>query len=438
VTGLTLGTTLAQAQTADQTQAANQAQASTTDAQLQTAVESALANDAQLKGQKITATVSQGTVTLNGNVADDSQRIAAEQTAAQVTGVRSINDSIAVAGDTSGAAQPAQAEANTAPAAGAQSGAPGMPPPPPTDSSQQQQLPAQYPQQGQQYPQQGGQYPQQGGQYPQQGGQYPGQYGHQQAPYGPGYAPGYGQQGQYAPPPPPPQSYVPGVSPDRQNSSGPVTLTKGLLISVRSTQPLSTHQLKAGDVVQFTAASDVYQDGVVAIPRGAVLTGTVVESKNAGAFGGSPKLDLKLTTLSLGNQNYPLVSDTWSSAGPSKTGYTATNTIGGAAFGAIIGGLAGGGIGAGIGAVAGGASGAAVSGATRGPQLYLPAEALLQFHLAEPLTVQPVNYNEAQRLESSAPQPPVLRTRPAYAVAPYPYYARPYYAYPVPYYVRPY
>jgi hypothetical protein len=126
----------------------------------------------------------------------------------------------------------------------------------------------------------------------------------------------------------------------------------------------------------------------------------------------------------------------WSSQGPNKAGYTAAHPIGGAAFGALIGAFAGGGVGAGIGAAAGGASGALVSGATHGPRLDLPAEALLQFHLTAPLTVQPVNYGEAQRLAASVPQQPVLRTRPAYMVAPYPYYARPYYPYPAYYYGR--
>ena len=217
------------------------------------------------------------------------------------------------------------------------------------------------PQQGQ-YPQQG-EYGQQG-QYPQQQGQYlqQGQYSRQApAPYG-GYgrqaAPYPVQRGQYAQ-----QPYVPGVSPAQQNGSGPVTLSPGLLLNVRTSEPLSTGRLKTGELVQFTSASDLYANGIVAIPRGAVLTGEVVEAKNAGAFGGSPKLDLKLTSLMLGGRSYSLDSDVWSSQGPSKTGYTATNTIGGAAFGAIIGAIAGGGIGAGVGAVAGGAGGALVSGA---------------------------------------------------------------------------
>jgi hypothetical protein len=410
VTGLTLSATLARAQAP-----------AVTDAQLQSAVTSALAADPQLKGQQISAMVTQGVVTLSGSVADDVQRTAAEQTAAQVAGVRSIDDAIAVGGQ-AGAQNTAQAQQpDTAGTMGPQNSAPpaaSMPPPPPAEAQQ-----GQYPQQDGNYPPQPGQYPpQQDGQYSQQPG---GPYGQQPGPYGQ-------PRGQYVTRP-----YVPGVTPEKQNASGPVTLNPGLLLNVRTSEPLSTGQLKDGQFVQFTSASDLYANGVVAIPRGAVLTGQVVEAKNAGPLGGSPKLELKLTTLTLGNQTYPIATDTWSSQGPGKGGYTAANTAGGAAFGALIGAIAGGGVGAGIGAAAGGAGGLLVSSATHGPRLDLPAEALLQFHLTAPLTVQPVNYSEAERLAASVPQQPVLRTRPAYAVAPYPYYVRRYYGYPVypaPYY----
>ena len=416
VTGLTVTTNIAQGQAAG----------TTTDAQLQAAVTSALAADAQLRGQQVAATVAQGVVTLTGSVADDVQRVAAEQTAAQVSGVRSIDDAIAVGSQNASASQMPLAQSSDASAPPASTPRDAPPPPPDAAPQQSSSMPPPPPQD---MPQQQGQYPQQQGQYPQQQQGY-GQYSQQQ----PGqYPPPYGAvpygypRGQYAQPRP----YVPGVAPEKQNTSGPVTLNPGLLLNVRTSEPLSTSRLKDGEYVQFTAASDLYANGVVAIPRGAVLTGEVVESKNAGPFGGSPKLDLRLTSVTLGSQVYPLASDTWSSQGPSKSGYTAANTVGGAAFGAVIGAIAGGGVGAGIGAVAGGAGGALVSGATHGPRLDLPAEALLQFHLTAPLTVQPVNYSEAERLAASVPQQPVLRARPVYVATPYPYYVRPY---PAPYY----
>ena len=63
-----------------------------------------------------------------------------------------------------------------------------------------------------------------------------------------------------------------------------------------------------------------------------------------------------------------------------------------------------------------------------------PPEALISFHLATPVTVTPVSYQEAQRLQASVPpQKPRLIRRPVYAY-PYPYYG---YAYPYPYVYQP-
>jgi len=121
--------------------------------------------------------------------------------------------------------------------------------------------------------------------------------------------------------------------------------------------------------------------------------------------------------------------------GPSKTGHTVGNVAAGAILGAIIGGAAGGGGGAAIGAVAGGTVGTAASAATHGPVAWIPAEALVTFHLNAPLTVEPVSQQEAARLAGGLyPGGPNLYRRPP----PYPRYYRPgYYAYP-PVYYRPY
>jgi len=58
---------------------------------------------------------------------------------------------------------------------------------------------------------------------------------------------------------------------------------------------------------------------------------------------------------------------------------------GGALAGTLVGALAGGGKGAAIGAVAGGAAGAGVQVLTKGSQVKIPAETLLQFKLNQDL-----------------------------------------------------
>jgi hypothetical protein len=103
----------------------------------------------------------------------------------------------------------------------------------------------------------------------------------------------------------------------------------------------------------------------------------------------------------------------------------------------MIGCIAGGGAGCAIGAASGVAAGAAASAAMPGPEVWIPSEARVDFHLTAPLTVQPVSAQEAERLAQGLYQGgPVLRRR-GY---PPPYYARPCcYSYPYPpVYYRPY
>ncbi len=359
------------------------------DGNLQAAVSDAITHDAMLKNQPITAAVAHGIVTLTGTVETEQQRQQAETDAANVAGVSGIANNITVAGASD------QQEA----------------PPPPPDETQQ---PAAAPS-----PQQ---TPNSGQMPPPPPPDQPGQASQPTAPAAPAPYPqgGYGQQpyGGYGNYPPP------------QQASGPVTVPAGTLLQIRLSEPLDLAKVQDGTVFQATAASDVFQGNVLAIPRGAVLDGAVVHVKKAGSLGGNSELELQITSLNMGGQAYPVATDIWSSKGPNKAGYTAGNTVGGAAIGAIIGGLIGRGPGAAVGALVGGTTGLAASGATNGPRVYLPAESLLNFHLASAVMVQPVSWQEAQRLAQSVPR---LQRRPVYMAPPYPYgYPYPY-PYPYPY-----
>jgi hypothetical protein len=410
------------------------AQYAVSNSQLSAAVGNAVSADAKLKSLNIAATASQGVVTLTGSVPNEADRVEAEQVAAGVDGVRSIQDNIALPAGVAGT--PVSAE-NQGSADVSESN--GQMAPPPPDDAQDAQSDTQ---QNQPQPDQS-----QNGAMPPPPPAQPGtaasgmppappsdtgaqaRYGGPEQ--GPAPAPGpYDQQGGWGPRG---DAHVPenyntlAVSPAQQDASGPVTVAPGTLLSVRTDQPLSTGQLKPGDIFQATSSVDIYANGVVAIPRGAIFNGHVVEAKNAGALAGRPKLDLQLDSVQLGGRTYPLASQVWTSEGANKAGYTASNTAAGAIFGSLIGAITGGGVGAGVGAIAGGAGGAALSGATHGPRLDLPPEALLQFRLAKPLTLQPVRFAEAVRLANSVPQQPTLRRRPEY-----PPYARPYPYPPVP------
>jgi hypothetical protein len=177
----------------------------------------------------------------------------------------------------------------------------------------------------------------------------------------------------------------------------------------------------------------------LAIPRGATLHGVVTNVKKAGELGGSPELALTLTSLDLGGRSYQLATDEFKVKGPNKAGETVGNTVGGALLGTIIGCAVGRGAGCAIGAGAGAAAGAGATAATPGPRAWIPAEALVVFHLSQPTTVDPVSQQEAQRLSEGLYQGgPSLYRRgypPPYG-SPYMGYGYPY-GYP-PVYYRPY
>ena len=83
----------------------------------------------------------------------------------------------------------------------------------------------------------------------------------------------------------------------------------------------------------------------------------------------------------INGQTIPVVTGEYELTGKSRGASTAKRTIGGAAIGSIIGALAGGGKGAAIGAGVGGGTGAGSEIITKGDQVKIPSETLLDFTL---------------------------------------------------------
>ncbi len=398
-------------QSGDASQTASQsATGQRSDGQIEMDVVHALDASDALKNDLITAATVQGEVTLSGTVSSDASKQLAESIASHVPGVTKVHNNLNV-----GNVQEAANAANEA-----------TPPEEPEDNqaeAPQQTAPA--PQENPQAaPPSQAQAPPPPPARPQYGAPYPPPppYPGQPYPYGQPYA--YGQPSPYAPPRPPQPNY--------EFAKGPITVPQGTLVQVRTSEAVDGKKAKEGTPVEFTVIRDVTVGGVLAIPRGATMHGVITEAKQSGPVGGSPELALKLTSLDLAGQNYPIDSDQFKVRGPNKAGYTAGNTIGGAVLGAIIGGAIGRGEGAAIGAGAGAAAGMGASAATPGPHAWIPSEALVTFHLNAPITVQPVTQEEASRLaEGLYPGGPNLYRRGYYG---YPYYP---YGYP-PVYYRPY
>ena len=408
-----------------------------TDGQIEMDVVHALDASAALKNDLITAATIQSEVTLSGTVSSDASKQLAESIAAHVDGVTKVHNNLQIGNPGADAQNPQPApSADEMPdpdQSQAQKQMANLPPPGPApDANPQDQGPppgpANNPQQPQ-YPQQGG-YPQQPN-YPQQGGYPP------PPPARPQYQ--NPQNSQY---PPYPQYQPAPQAPAYQPARGPVTIPAGTLLQVRTSEPVDSKRAKDGEPVQFTVIQDVVAGGYLAIPRGATVHGVVTEVKNEGSghLAGSSVLALALTSLDLGGQSYPLDTDQFKVKGPNKAGQTASNAVGGALIGAIIGCAVGRGPGCAIGAGVGAAGGTAASAASGGPRVWIPAEALVTFHINAPLTVNPVSPQEAARLAQGLyPGGPSLYRRGPYGpgyYAGYGYAGYPY-GYP-PVYYRPY
>lgn len=446
------------------------------DAQVDANVLKALAGNTQLADQSIRSTTVYGTVTLSGTVRDEASRTLAETTVSKTPGVQKVIDELTLAtnppaagnpqderaGDPNLASYP-QANTGNEPAGqpgydsnGAGSAQPrygrngpqnqdGPPqnsdpqaangpraygPPGGTQSHTGQANGAPYDDSnsngaygssGQPYP---GQRPYSAppppNAYPQQenNGQYPPQSG-----YGPQ---GYGQRG-----------HGDSVRAGSQQAGVPVAVPDGTVLRVRISQGLSSGRTDVGTTFDAVVVSDVVAGGLVAIPRGAAVQGSVVASEASGALKGRGELALQLDRLMLGGTSYSLVSDTWSQHGRDKTTQTVNSAIGLGAVGAVIGAVAGGGAGAAIGAGAGGVAGIGASAASGRGQALVPPEAVLSFHLNQPTQVVSVSQDEMNRLGYGVPAgvQEVRYARPG----PYPYYGGVYpYVYgPYPYVYGP-
>ncbi len=211
------------------------------------------------------------------------------------------------------------------------------------------------------------------------------------------------------PSPESPQSPPSPQSPSAENYSlhqpaGTVTIESGTPAYVMVMQPVDSKHTKIGTPFHGILVRDIVeQNGVIAIPRGADISGTVVDARGPGKLKGHPQLALQLTGVEVSSTSYPLTSQAWTRAGPGKGGQSAANIGGSAAAGAIIGGAVGGGPTALLGGLLGGLGGAGLSSLSSGPQLYIPAESVLTFYLSAPVTVHVPTVGEIRQLASRVP-----------------------------------
>lgn len=303
------------------------------DQQMTSQIQTKLGAEQALAGQSIQVQVANGVATLNGAVTSDAARVLAGNEAGTIDGVKTVVNNLTV-----------QQAAAVEPAAPAPVEKPAPAAKPVEKKAKPQPVKQQYtpvPAPVQSAPQE--------------------------------------QVAQVQTPPPPPAPPRPVVK--------EVTLPAGTVIPVRITETLDSKTAQPNDAFHASLAGDLRAGDVLAIPRGTAVMGRIVDAKGAAHFKGNSLLSLELTQMTARGQRIQLATDSYSKEGAGRGKNTAAKAGGGAALGAIIGALAGGGKGAAIGGLAGAGAGTGVNAATRGQEVTIPSETLINFRLQAPITL---------------------------------------------------
>lgn len=189
------------------------------------------------------------------------------------------------------------------------------------------------------------------------------------------------------PPPPPP----------------PLVVPAGTSLLVRLGSTLDTKTAQAGQPFNGTLARSVVVSNEVAIPAGAGVSGSVVDSKSPGRFKGEGILTITLNSINVGGTPREIATSSFSQTVKGKGKRTAVAVGGGTGAGALIGGLAGGGKGALIGGLVGAGAGTAGAAFTGNKDLQIPAETVVTFRLANSITVPHTGKKAKAEAEEPAP-----------------------------------
>jgi hypothetical protein len=166
-----------------------------------------------------------------------------------------------------------------------------------------------------------------------------------------------------------------------------VNIPAGTPIYVRTIDAVDSTRNQVGDRFQASLEEPLRVDGVEIVSRDATVFGRLAESKESGTFSGRSQLRLELMALVVNGQTVPIITGDYELTGKSRGASTAKRTVGGAAVGSIIGALAGGGEGAAIGAGVGAAAGAGSETITKGDQVKVPSETLIEFTLQQDVSI---------------------------------------------------
>lgn len=168
-----------------------------------------------------------------------------------------------------------------------------------------------------------------------------------------------------------------------------IAIPAGTSLAVRVDQTISVKTAHAGEGFSGELAQPVMgPDGNVLVPKLTRVRGVIDASHKRGRFKGASELELRLTSMNLNGQEYPIETRDLAEHKKGKGKRTAAFIGGGSGLGMLIGGVATGGAGLLWGGLAGAGAGTAAAGFTGNRDLVIPAESVVRFKLAQDVVVQ--------------------------------------------------
>lgn len=172
-----------------------------------------------------------------------------------------------------------------------------------------------------------------------------------------------------------------------RTSDRSVNVPSGTRLFVRMIDSVDSAKNQVGDRFMASLEEPLYVADTMVAAKGTSVYGRLEQVNESGQLVGKAQMRLTLTGIVINGRTVPLSTGDYSLSGESRGASTAKKVGGGAAIGALIGAIAGGGKGAAIGAGVGAGAGTAVQVVTKGDQVHVPSETLLEFTLDQPLNL---------------------------------------------------